>query len=39
MNLNVDYNFALAEMGVNLVVLTNELESYSFLIFMSLEVS
>jgi hypothetical protein len=38
MNLDVDYNFALAKMG-NLVVLTSELESLNFLIFISLEIS
>jgi len=38
MNLDVDYNFALAKMG-HLVVLTSELESLNFLIFISLEVS
>jgi len=39
MNLYVNHNFALVEMGVNLVVLTNELESLGFLVFMSLKVS
>ncbi len=38
MNLDVDYNLALVKMG-NLVVLTSELESLNFLIFISLEVS
>jgi hypothetical protein len=37
MNLDVDYNYALASMGVNLVTLASELESPSFL--MSLKVS
>ncbi len=39
MNIDVDYNFALVEMGVNLVVLTYELKSLSFLLLMSLKVS
>jgi hypothetical protein len=34
MNLDVDYNYALASMGVNLVTLTSELESHSFLMFL-----
>jgi hypothetical protein len=38
-NLNVDYNFALAKMGVNLVALASELELPIFLILMSLRVS
>ncbi len=38
MCLNVDYNFALAKMGMNLVALTNELESPFFFV-MFLEVS
>jgi hypothetical protein len=39
MNLDVDYNFALAKMGMNLVALVSELESPSFLILMFLRVS
>jgi hypothetical protein len=39
MNLNVDYNFALAEMEVNLIALVNELKLPIFLILMSLRVS
>jgi hypothetical protein len=39
MNLDVNYNFTLVEMGMNLVVLANELESPSFLLLMSLRVS
>ncbi len=39
MNLNAIYNFALAKMGVNLVALISELESFSFFIFMLLKVS
>ncbi len=39
MNLDADYNFGLAEMGVNLVTLASELKSLSFLILMSLRVS
>jgi hypothetical protein len=39
MNLDVDYNFSLVKMGMNLVALANELESFSFLDFMSLTVS
>ncbi len=35
MNLNIYYNFALAEVGVTLVVLTSDLELLSFLVFMS----
>ncbi len=38
MNLNVDYNFKLAKMGVNFVALVTELGSPSFPIFMSLRV-
>jgi len=38
-NLNVNYNYVLAEVGVNLVVLANELESPIFLVLMSLRVS
>jgi hypothetical protein len=38
-HLDADYNFALAKMGVNLVTLTNELESPIFIILMSLKVS
>jgi hypothetical protein len=34
MNINAIYNFALAKMGMDLVALINELESFSFLIFM-----
>ncbi len=37
-NLNVDYNFALVEMGINFVALVNELESPNFLILMSLKI-
>ncbi len=39
MNLNVNYNFTLAKMGVNLVTLTSELESPSFFVLMFLRVS
>ncbi len=39
LNLNVDYNFALVEMGVNLVALVSELELTSFLVLMFLRVS
>jgi hypothetical protein len=39
MNLNANYNYALAEMGMNLVALTHELKSHSLLILMSLKVS
>jgi hypothetical protein len=39
MNLNANYNYALAEMGVNLVALTCELKLPSLLILMSLKVS
>jgi hypothetical protein len=38
-NLDVDYNFALAKMGMNLVALSSELKSPNFLILMSLKVS
>ncbi len=38
-NLNADYNFALAEMGVNLIALVNELKSPIFFSLMSLGVS
>jgi hypothetical protein len=38
-NLDVDYNFALVEMGVNLVLLANELKSTNFLLLMCLKVS
>jgi hypothetical protein len=38
MNLNENYNFALAEMGVNSVTSTSELESLCFLILMFLKV-
>jgi hypothetical protein len=39
LNLDVDYNFALVEMGVNLVALASELKSFSFLVLMSLIIS
>ncbi len=39
MNLDVDYNYALAQVGINLVVLVSEIESFSFLVLMSLKVS
>jgi len=39
MNLNVNYNFVLAKLEINLVALANELESPSFLVLMSLRVS
>jgi hypothetical protein len=39
MNLDVNYNFTLVEMGVNLVTLASELESPSFLLLMFLKVS
>jgi hypothetical protein len=39
LNLDVDYNFASVEMGVNLVALVSELKSFSFLVLMSLMVS
>jgi hypothetical protein len=39
MNLNVDYNYALVFMGMNLVVLASELELSSFLIVMSSRIS
>jgi hypothetical protein len=39
MNLDAMYNFALVEMGVNLVVLASELKSLSFFILMYLKVS
>ncbi len=38
MNLYVDYNSTLVEMGMNLIVLASELESPSFLVLMSLKV-
>jgi hypothetical protein len=38
-NLNVNYNFALAKMKVNLIVLASELKSFSFLVLMYLKVS
>ncbi len=37
-NLNVDYNFTLVEMGVNFVTFVIELELLSFLVLMSLGV-
>jgi len=39
MNLDVDYNYVLAQVGINLFVLVNEVESPSFLVLMSLKVS
>ncbi len=39
MNLNIDYNFALIEMGVTLVVLASELELFSFMVLMVFRVS
>jgi hypothetical protein len=39
MNLDVDYNFVLVEMGVNLVILISELKSPSFLVLMSWGIS
>lgn len=39
MNLDVDYNYALAFMGMNLVALASELELSNFFILMSLRVS
>ncbi len=39
MNLNVEYNFTLVKMGVNLATLANELELYNFLVLTSLKVS
>jgi hypothetical protein len=39
MNLYVDYNFAFVEMGVNLVVLTSELNHLIFFILMFLRIS
>jgi hypothetical protein len=38
-NLDVDYNYALAKVGINLVVLANKLKSPSFFVLMSLKVS
>ncbi len=38
-NLNVDYNFTLVEMGLNLIVLASELKSLDFLILMYLKTS
>jgi hypothetical protein len=38
-NLDVNYNFTLVKMGMNLIVLANELESPSFLLLMSLRIS
>jgi len=38
-NLNVDYNFTLVEMGMNLIVLASELKSLNFLILRSLRSS
>jgi hypothetical protein len=38
-NLYVDYNFTLEEMGVNLVALASELELPNFSILMPLKVS
>ncbi len=37
MNLYVDYNYTLEEMGVNLVALVSKLKSPNFLVLMSLE--
>jgi len=37
-NLNVDYDYALVFIGVNLVALVSELELFSFFILMSLRV-
>jgi hypothetical protein len=39
MNLNANYNFTLAKVGINLVALIKELESPGFVILMSLRVS
>jgi hypothetical protein len=39
MNLNVNYNSALVEVGINLVALANEFELLSFLILIFLRVS
>ncbi len=39
MNLDADYNFVLVEMGVNLVLLINELKSPSMFVLMSLKIS
>jgi len=38
-NINVEYNFALVEVGINLVPLANEFELFSFLILIFLKVS
>ncbi len=38
-NLNVNYNFTLVKVGVNLVVLANELKSLSFFVLISLKAS
>jgi hypothetical protein len=38
-NLDVDYNFALIEMGVNLVALVNELKLFNFFVLMYMKVS
>jgi hypothetical protein len=38
-NLNVEYNFALAKVGINLVALTNEFELFSLLILIFLKIS
>jgi hypothetical protein len=38
-NLYLEYNFALVEVGVNLVALANELYLLSFIVLMSLRVS
>jgi hypothetical protein len=39
MNLDADFSFMLAKMGVNLVALTSELESPNFSVLMPLKVS
>jgi len=38
MNLDANYNYALVEVGIDLVTLANELKSLSFLALMSLKV-
>jgi len=38
-NLNADYDFALVEMGVNLVALTNELKLLIFFLLVFLKIS
>lgn len=38
-NLDVDNNFVLAKVGINLVALTKALKLFSFMILMSLKIS